>query len=188
MSRLWAIGVGPGDPDLLTLKALKLLKSADVVLHDDLIREEILALVPAIHVNHLYNVSIAERQAWQFARVEQSQAVMTSTVGLSLTPRRLRNYTNWPLEWVLGLATAGAVLALIHAYRTSPQEHSLRLVFWVPGFYLYFQLGSRQIEGIIRPGESFRHNSQDRNRQNKNAYRMSFTRKYADAATQIAPS
>ena len=109
----------------------------------------ILALVPAIHLNHLYNVSIAERQAWQFARVEQSQAVMTSTVGLSLTPRRLRNYTSWPLEWVLGLATAGAVLALIHAYRTSPQEHSLRLVFWVPGFYLYFQLGILLVKRII---------------------------------------
>ena len=109
----------------------------------------ILALVPAIHVNHLYNVNIAERQARQFARVEPALTVMTSTVGLSLTPRRLRNYTNWPLEWALGLATAGAVLALVHVYRTSPQDHSLRLVFLGPGFYLYFQLGILLVKRII---------------------------------------
>ena len=109
----------------------------------------ILALVPAIHMNHLYNVSIAERQASQFVKVKQAQAIMTSAVGLSLTPRRLRNYTSWPLEWVLALATTGALLTLIHAYRTSPQEHSLRLVFWLPGLCLYFQLGILLVKRII---------------------------------------
>jgi uroporphyrin-III C-methyltransferase len=41
------VGAGPGDPDLLTLKAAKVLRSADVVLHDELVSAEILQLIPA---------------------------------------------------------------------------------------------------------------------------------------------
>jgi uroporphyrin-III C-methyltransferase len=44
---VFLVGVGPGDPDLLTLKAAKALRSADVVLHDELVSAEILGLIPA---------------------------------------------------------------------------------------------------------------------------------------------
>eukprot|EP00931_Biecheleriopsis_adriatica_P095606 TRINITY_DN691_c0_g1_i2.p1 TRINITY_DN691_c0_g1~~TRINITY_DN691_c0_g1_i2.p1 ORF type:complete len:247 (-),score=55.02 TRINITY_DN691_c0_g1_i2:393-1133(-) len=40
------VGAGPGDPELLTLRAVRRLEAADVVLHDSLITEEVLQLVP----------------------------------------------------------------------------------------------------------------------------------------------
>jgi uroporphyrin-III C-methyltransferase len=45
------VGAGPGDPDLLTIKALKALQSASVILVDDLVSDAILALAnPAARV------------------------------------------------------------------------------------------------------------------------------------------
>ena len=44
MYKISIIGAGPGDPDLLTVKAAKLLKEADFILYDNLVSTEILQL------------------------------------------------------------------------------------------------------------------------------------------------
>jgi uroporphyrin-III C-methyltransferase len=41
------MGSGPGDPDLLTVEAVRVLRAAEVVLHDDLVSSRILELIPA---------------------------------------------------------------------------------------------------------------------------------------------
>ena len=44
--KIFLIGAGPGDPELLTLKAARLIGAADVVLHDSLVDPRILAMAP----------------------------------------------------------------------------------------------------------------------------------------------
>ena len=43
--KVYLVGAGPGDPELLTLQAAKLLARSDVVLYDSLVSQEVLALV-----------------------------------------------------------------------------------------------------------------------------------------------
>ena len=65
--KVYLVGAGPGDPGLLTVEALHLLQTADVVFHDDLISKEILALIPP----ETYVESVGKRCG--HARVTQRQ-------------------------------------------------------------------------------------------------------------------
>ena len=57
--RVWLVGAGPGDPELLTIKALKALQAAQVVVHDGLVSDDILALAPA----SARKISVAKRKS-----------------------------------------------------------------------------------------------------------------------------
>ncbi|MES2896823.1 MAG: uroporphyrinogen-III C-methyltransferase [Pseudomonadota bacterium] len=56
---VWLVGAGPGDPELLTIKALKVLQAADVVVHDGLVSDEILDLAPS----RARRISVAKRKS-----------------------------------------------------------------------------------------------------------------------------
>ena len=56
---VWLVGAGPGDPELLTIKALRVLQTADVVVHDGLVSDEILALAPEA----ARRISVAKRKS-----------------------------------------------------------------------------------------------------------------------------
>src|SRR5215211_9113012 len=43
---LYVVGAGPGDPELITLKAYKILQSADVILYDNLANKQLLDAAP----------------------------------------------------------------------------------------------------------------------------------------------
>jgi hypothetical protein len=115
--------------------------------HPILVTVLILALCALIHINHLFSVNLAERQARPFAMQETEQPV--ATVALSLTPRRLRDYTNAKVEWALALCNIAAFAWLIRYYFAAPDHHNLRWVFGAPVLYVYLQVGILYVKQIV---------------------------------------
>ncbi|MBV9182692.1 MAG: uroporphyrinogen-III C-methyltransferase, partial [Acidobacteria bacterium] len=84
--KVFLVGAGPGDPELLTLKAAKLLRSADVVLHDELVSAEILALIP--HRARLVNVG--KRSGRATTSQDAIHRLLTESALLGMTVVRLK--------------------------------------------------------------------------------------------------
>lgn len=76
------VGAGPGDPQLLTLKALRAIEAADVILHDQLVSPEVLALAPA----HIERIDVGKKGYGRGCRQGDINDLM---VALATTGRRV---------------------------------------------------------------------------------------------------
>jgi uroporphyrin-III C-methyltransferase len=85
--KVYLVGAGPGDPELLTVKALRLLRTADVVLHDDLVTHEILKLIsPAAEVQN-----VGKRCGSKTIRQEEINFLMVAKAASGLQVVRLKS-------------------------------------------------------------------------------------------------
>ena len=70
---LTLVGAGPGDPELITLKGVKALQQADVVLYDALVSTELLSYAPA----HAQLVYVGKRRGrCEFAQSDLNQLIV----------------------------------------------------------------------------------------------------------------
>jgi uroporphyrin-III C-methyltransferase len=72
--KVYLVGAGPGDPDLLTLRALRVLRQADVVLHDALVSSQILELIPS----RVMVLNVGKRCGSRAITQEQINAMLVS--------------------------------------------------------------------------------------------------------------
>jgi uroporphyrin-III C-methyltransferase len=84
--KVYLVGAGPGDPGLLTLKAVRVLKFADVVLHDDLVGADILRLAPA----HAKVRNVGKRCGQKNISQEETNFLMVALAASGLQVVRLK--------------------------------------------------------------------------------------------------
>src|SRR5258707_15164072 len=125
--KVYLVGAGPGDPELLTLKALRLLRTADAVLHDDLVAPEILNLIPSTVQVHNVGKRCGKKKILQ----EEINVLMVALADSGLRVVRLKSgdplilgrageeieslrRSNIPYEIVPGVTSAFGAAAVAH--------------------------------------------------------------------------
>jgi len=74
MGKIYLVGAGPGDPELLTLKAASLLARANVVLHDALVSDAVLAVIsPAAEL-----INVGKRAGQKLLTQDEINALLVS--------------------------------------------------------------------------------------------------------------
>ena len=142
---VYLVGAGPGHPDLLTVKALRLIESADVILHDDLVPQAILALAPRAAI-----VNVGKRCGTKSISQEQINALMIEHAQAGRSVVRLKSgdpllfgraaeemnalrEAGVPIEVVPGITAALAAAAAIPASLTD--RHSASNVIFSTGHH-----------------------------------------------------
>jgi uroporphyrin-III C-methyltransferase / precorrin-2 dehydrogenase / sirohydrochlorin ferrochelatase len=124
--KVYLVGAGPGDPELLTVKALRLIQSAEVILHDDLVAKPILDLASP----HAVLVNVGKRCGIKSITQDQINALMIDHARANRRVVRLKSgdplvfgraaeevaalaTANIPFEIVPGITAAFAAAAAI---------------------------------------------------------------------------
>ncbi|UIJ44216.1 uroporphyrinogen-III C-methyltransferase [Sphingomonas cannabina] len=84
--RVILVGAGPGDPGLLTIRAVQALRQADVVVHDGLIDLRVLDMAPP----HAHRISVAKRRARHTLPQESINALIIAHVKAGAIVVRLK--------------------------------------------------------------------------------------------------
>lgn len=110
--KVYLIGAGPGDPDLVTVKAIKALQIADVVLLDDLVNRELLQQAPKARV-----IEVGKRGGCQSTPQHFINRMMVALAEQGQTVARLKGGDPYLFgrggEEVLALRTAGIPVEVI---------------------------------------------------------------------------
>lgn len=84
---VYLVGAGPGDPELLTVKAIRLIESAEVILHDDLVPPAILGLAPP----HAVVVNVGKRCGTKTITQEEINVLMVENAQAGRSVIRLKS-------------------------------------------------------------------------------------------------
>lgn len=131
MGRVALVGAGPGDPELLTLRAVRALQSADVILYDDLVAPQTLALgrreaqrvavgkrgyKPSCTQEDIISLLIdLALQGKYVVRLKGGDPMIFGRAGEEIAALKARHI---PVEIISGVTAASAAAAFVHTSLT----------------------------------------------------------------------
>ncbi|ALC11790.1 uroporphyrinogen-III C-methyltransferase [Sphingopyxis sp. 113P3] len=111
---VWLVGAGPGDPELLTMKAVRLIAAADIVFYDALVSPEVLALIPP----QAERVSVGKRSGRHSKDQQTIDALLVAAAGAGRRVVRLKGGD--PSLFGRSAEEIGALSAAGHNVRICP--------------------------------------------------------------------
>ena len=174
---VYLVGAGPGDPELLTMKAVALLHSTDIVLHDDLVPTAVLALAgrqalvvsvgkrcgdKRVHQQEIHGLMIeAARRQLAVVRMKSGDPLVFGRAAEEMDALRAAEV---PFEVVPGITAAFAAAAQIGCSLTDRRSaSSIELHTGHKAAYCEQGEGARSPTQVVyMPGRSFRAFAEER--------------------------